>query len=252
MDPNSYAWLLYLSSWGVWLAIAALKSLLILLLLEAILAVLAKSLSASARHTLRLLGLLALLVLPLASLGFPKWHLSLVERPALLGEQGADEGEPIQAQVQQELKERVGISETNGGSSHVGISETNGGSSHASGPASGSLSPEASRLLLMQEPAGDTNLNKGTRAALVEIGAGLLVVVWMVGILALLTRVLVGIACVWLVRFRSQEVSDPTLKWVAEAAAARLNLRRRVKLYATPRLEVALSVGVLRVPLWDG
>ncbi len=240
MDPNSYAWLLYLSSWGVWLAIAALKSLLILLLLEAILAVLAKSLSASARHTLRLLGLLALLVLPLASLGFPKWHLSLVERPALLGEQGADEGEPIQAQVQQELKERVGIS------------ETNGGSSHASGPASGSLSPEASRLLLMQEPAGDTNLNKGTRAALVEIGAGLLVVVWMVGILALLTRVLVGIACVWLVRFRSQEVSDPTLKWVAEAAAARLNLRRRVKLYATPRLEVALSVGVLRVPLWDG
>ena len=38
MDPISYPWLLNLSSWGVWLALAALKSLLILLFLEGILA----------------------------------------------------------------------------------------------------------------------------------------------------------------------------------------------------------------------
>ena len=64
MDPNSYPWLVYLSSWGVWLGIAALKRFVILVFLEAILVVQAKSLSASARHTLRLLGLLALLRSP--------------------------------------------------------------------------------------------------------------------------------------------------------------------------------------------
>ena len=36
------------------------------------------------------------------------------------------------------------------------------------------------------------------------------------------------------------------MKWVAAAAVARLNVGRRVKLYTTPRLEVALSVGILR------
>ena len=246
MDPNAYPWLLYLSSWGVWLAIAALKSLLILLLLEAILAVLAKSLSASARHTLRLLGLLALLLLPLASLGFPKWHLSMLERPLLLGEQVAGDGESIQAQVQPESKESVGFR------------ETNGGSGQPSNPVSVSPGLEAIQFLRMQESADAASLDK-TRAALVEMGAGLLVAMWIVGMLALLTRVLVGIACVWLVRLRSREASDPTLKWVAAAAASRLNLRRTVKLYTTPRLEVALSVGILRpavllpavVPTWS-
>ena len=244
MDPNSYPWILYLSSWGLWLAIVALKSLLILLFLEAILAVLAKSLSASARHTLRLLGLLALLLLPLASLGFPKWHLSMLERPVLLSQQIAAESESNQVQL--EFKETVGVR------------ETNGGSAQASGPVSVSPGLDGPQFLLMQEPADAVSLNQ-PRAALVEMGAGLLVVIWMVGVLALLTRVLVGIACVWLVRLRSQEASDPTLKWVAAAAACRLNLRRTVKLYTTPRLEVALSVGILRpavllpavVPTWS-
>ena len=36
------------------------------------------------------------------------------------------------------------------------------------------------------------------------------------------------------------------MKWVAAAAAARLNVGRTVKLYTTPRLEVALSVGIFR------
>ena len=247
MDPNSYPWLLDLSSWEVWLAIAALKSLLILLLLEVFLTVAAKSLSASARHTLRLLGLLALLLLPLASLGFPKWHLSLMERPVLPSERIARQGEPIQAQVRLELNESVGLR------------ETNQGSGQASNSILGSSSPAAVGLPHRQEPAGAMPLNKRPRAAFVEMGAGLLVVIWAVGMLALLTRVLVGIACVWMVRLRSREVSDPTLKWVAAAAASRLKLSRTVKLYTPPRLEVALSVGILRpavllpavVPTWS-
>ena len=40
-----------------------------------------------------------------------------------------------------------------------------------------------------------------SRPALVEMGTGLLSVIWILGTLALLTRLLVGIACIWLVRF---------------------------------------------------
>ena len=238
MDPIPYPWLLYLSSWGVWLAVAALKSLLILLFLEGILAVLAKSLSASARHTFRLLGLLALLLLSPVSLGLPKWNLPLMERPVLLGEQVPEEGR--QAQVRLELKESAGFRETIGAEG-----QASGLAAHGL-LGSGSSNPEGTQTLLVQGPAGATDLNMRSRPSLVEMGTGLLSVIWILGTLALLTRLLVGIACVWLVRFRSQEVSDPTLKWVATAAATRLNVGRRVKLYTTPRLEVALSVGILR------
>ena len=140
MDPIPYPWLLYLSPWGVWLAVAALKSLLILLFLEGILVVLAKSLSASARHTFRLLGLLALLLLPPVSLGLPKWNLPLMERPVLLGEQVPEEGR--QAQVRLELKESAGFRETIG----------------ARGQASGSSNLEVTQILLIQEPAGGHGL----------------------------------------------------------------------------------------------
>jgi hypothetical protein len=243
MDPIPYPWLLYLSSWGVWLAVAALKSLLILLFLEGILAVLAKSLSASARHTFRLLGLLALLLLPPVSLGLPKWNLPLMERPVLLGEQVPGEQVPEegrQAQVRLELKESAGFRETIGARG-----EASGLAAHGL-LGSGSSNPAGTQILLVQEPAGATDLNMRSRPSLVEMGTGLLSVIWILGTLALLTRLLVGIACVWLVRLRSQEVTDPNLKWVATAAAARLNVGRTVKLYTTPRLEVALSVGILR------
>ncbi len=234
MDPISYPWLLNLSSWGVWLALAALKSLLILLFLEGILAVLGKSSSASARHTFRLLGLLALILLLPVSLGLPKWNLPLMERPVPLGEQIPEERWQAQAKVRLELQESARSP------------ETNGGGDQASGLGPGSSSPDATQLLLIREPARAPDLKIRSRPSLVEMGTGLLSVIWMLGTLALLTRLLVGIACVWLVRLRSQEVTDPNLKWVATAAAARLNVGRTVKLYTTPRLEVALSVGILR------
>ena len=107
MDPISYPWLVYLSAWGVWLALVALKSLLILLFLEGALAVFAKSFSASARHTFRLLGLLALLLLLPLSLGVPKWNLSLLERPALLRE--ALPGDPAQLRRHVRLQHTVSV-----------------------------------------------------------------------------------------------------------------------------------------------
>ena len=239
MDPISYPWLLNLSSWGVWLALAALKSLLILLFLEGILAGLGKSSSASARHTFRLLGLLALILLLPVSLGLPKWNLPLMERPVPLGEQIPGEQIPedgwqAQAKVRLELKESARFPETNGGGDQASVL----------GP--GSSNPDATQLLLIREPPRAPDLKIRSRPSLVEMGTGLLSVIWMLGTLALLTRLLVGIACVWLVRLRSQEVTDPNLKWVATAAAARLNVGRTVKLYTTPRLEVALSVGIIR------
>ena len=116
----------------------------------------------------------------------------------------------------------------------------------ASSLISESSKPLPAQLPPTRVPAGTSALDTHSGPSFVEFGAMLLSIVWVVGTLVLLTRLLVGIACVWMVRLRSEEVSDPALKWVAAAAAARLNVGRTVKLYTTPRLEVALSVGIFR------
>ncbi len=234
MDPIFYPWLQqYSSSWGVWLALIALKGLLILALLEGVVALQGRAFSASARHTFRMLGLLALLLLSLLSLGLPQWSLSLMERPVLTEDGALREAGETPKTVAKRAEKSEGLPESG---APVG---------HAMGLSPGHLNnspvtPSVRRPGLAGNRGGISGEN------LIAIAAGGFGIVWILGSLILMVRLLLGMASVWSVILRSKKVSDPHLKWVASVTATRLNLGRAARLYLTPRLEVALSVGVIR------
>ena len=233
MDLMSYFWLYEnIYSWGVWLILIALKSFLILALFEFLISSSACFFSAAARHVFRLFSLSTLFLLPVFSLGFPQWNLSLIERPVKSNLVTLQEIS-LAPETEQLSKKNKGWHERDKLQTH-GIDLIKVQSNYSG------------KKIVTTNNQFEGYWERLSFENLLFSTVGLVTIIWCIGSLILIILLFLGIASIWRIRLRSMEICDSNLRWLASVVVSRLRVRRTVKIYRTPGLEVALSVGIIK------
>src|SRR5262245_47195088 len=184
--------------------------------------------SAASRHLVWSLAMASLLALPVLSVALPSWRIAAL--PSL----------PTVASVD--------ASVDNGSREPAGF----GAIAAAQEPAAGSLAERQSSGAGAESPAANP-VSPRFDAAPNPVEPSLngfdwkvaLLVAWIAGALAVMARLVVGTARVWLLTRRAQGVES---SWVmlARTLATRLRLRRRVRIFKTDRISMPMTWGLTR------
>ena len=201
--------------------------------------------SSAIRHLLRTLTLVLVLVLPVIQLTFPPWQADLLPEKWQSGLRSAVPSDSTlypTARILESSPKVRGESPTEA----YGVVDK-GNPSAASTPSQWNVLPiQSKQHRVPQAPitrGGPWSRGAGFLAAYWGI---LLLIVWLGGFLYLSGRLLLSLGCVRLAVSRSSEVTTGDWRLLFDRVLRRLDIDRPVRLLVSPRLEVALSVGIFR------
>lgn len=217
LSVNSNTWLEILLSLSV-------KGLLILLIAAGLSFGLRKS-SAAARHLVWSLALASLLALPILAFGLPSLDVPILPRASSIERSGDATAAPLSnAPLAQERRPVAALAQSSLEASRGFSASTQSGQPFAA------------------EPEGMANEAKAEAFS----WATWALIVWLAGVLLILSRLLVGTASVgWMAR-RSQRISDENWVALANRLAFRLGLARRVTLFKSRTASMPLTFGIMR------
>src|SRR5215468_1080312 len=190
--------------------------------------------SAASRHLVWSLAIASLLALPVLSIALPSWRIDAL--PSLAT------GASVDASVDNGSREPAGFGAIAGAPAPDRVQESEAGSlaerqSSGAGAESPAANPVSPRFDAAPNPVEPSLNGFDWKVALL--------VAWIAGALAVMARLVVGTARVWLLTRRAQGVES---SWVmlARTLATRLRLRRRVRIFKTDRISMPMTWGLTR------
>lgn len=220
--------------WVAMLVDTALKGVLILIVSSALIRLLKPS--ASIRHMIRALALTALILLPVCRLLIPPWEVALLPRspwPDAARTAARSNSVPPALEV--------------GTAIAVPAEPADSASRSAATPGPPLAVAQATPTSTDSAPVF---LGEGWSAAdfrlFVQRWRTFLVLAWAAGLLFLLARLGLGMACVQMAVARARPLDQEGWDSIARQMRQRLAISRPVRLLLSPQLEVALSVGYSR------
>src|SRR5262249_11184407 len=186
--------------------------------------------SAASRHLVWSLAMASLLALPVLSVALPSWRIAAL--PPLSTGAYVDNGSRVPAGFGAIA---AAPAPDRGQESEAGsLAERQSSGAGAESPAANPVSP---RFDAAPNPVEPSLNGFDWKVALL--------VAWIAGALAVMARLVVGTARVWLLTRRAQGVES---SWVmlARTLATRLRLRRRVRIFKTDRISMPMTWGLTR------
>ena len=201
--------------------------------------------SSAIRHLLRTLTLILVLVLPAIQLTFPPWQADLLPEQWQSGLRNATLSDSTTYPTAGSIESSPN---THGDGVTADPVVHQGNPSAASAPSLGTVLPLQSRQkLALQTPIAVQGGPWGRGDGFLRAYWGsLLLIGWFGGFLYLSGRLLLSLSCVRFAVSRSSEVTTGDWRVLFDRVLRRLDIDRPVRLLVSPRLEVALSVGIFR------
>lgn len=203
------------TSWLVLLAEATLKGTLLLICAVALAFALRKA-PASLRHMVWSVALVAMMAVPLLSLVLPRWSLPLVPRPAV-----------------------VASSSTNKADARLPRPVADGLSSTTEVPAAGSSVLISSRPHTPSMPVAGSSNSVNLRS-----NAGVLVWIWLSGVMVCLVAIVVGVTGLHLLTRRAKRLEEPSWNRLLKSLKREIALERHVVLLRSETASMPATWGV--------